>query len=120
MKDINQLLKEQENPKPGSVESKLLESLEQELPMFLGSDFTEKVMMKIAQGEKRSQARFWLVMGLGVLTFFALGFMGLVYFVGWENLSGLKNISIYGVLIGLLVVFIQYLDQMLLPRVRLA
>lgn len=120
MKDIDQLLKEQEHPKPGTADQKLIEALGQELPILLGPDFADKVMMKIAAGERRSQVRFWLIMGLGVLAFFALGFTGLVFFIGWENLAGLKNIAIYGVLIGLLVVFIQYLDHLLLPRVKLA
>lgn len=119
MKDIDQLLKDQENPKKGSVEFDMIKSLETEFQMSFGNQFADKVMSKILAAERKSQQRFWLVLGLGVLSFFTLAFFGLLYFIGWESLAGMKNMAIYGVLIGLLVVFIQYLDQLLLPRMKL-
>lgn len=119
MKEIDQLLKEQENPKEGSTEFHLMKSLEKDFDFTFSSKFTEKIMMKILAKERKSQQRFWLVLSLAVLSFFALAFVGLFYFIGWEGITGMKNIAIYGVMIGLLVVFIQYLDHLLLPRMRL-
>ncbi len=119
MKEIDQLLNEQENPEKGSTEFQLLKSLEKDFNFSFGAQFQEKIMMKILAQERKSQRRFWLILGLGVLSFFALAFVGLFYFIGWEGLIGMKNIALYGVLIGLLVVFIQYLDHLLLPRMKL-
>ena len=119
MKEIDQLLKEQENPQKGSTEFHVMKSLEKDFECSFSDQFTEKIMMKILAGERKSQQRFWLVLSLGVLSFFALAFVGLYYFIGWDGLAGMKNIAIYGVLIGLLVVFIQYLDHQLLPRMKL-
>ncbi len=119
MKEIDQLLNEQENPKEGSTEFHVMKSLEKDFDFSFSAQFTEKIMMKILAQERRNQRRFWLILSLGVLSFFALAFVGLFYFIGWEGLIGMKNIAIYGVLIGLLVVFIQYLDHLLLPRMKL-
>lgn len=120
MKEIDRLLNEQENPEKGSTEFHLMKSLEKDFDISFSSQFTEKIMMKIRAQERKSQRQFWVILSLGVLTFFALAFVGLFYFIGWEGLTGMKNIAIYGVLIGLLVVFIQYLDHLLLPRMKLA
>lgn len=119
MKEIDQLLNDQENPKEGSTEFHLMKSLEKDFDFSFSAKFTDKIMMKVLARERKSQQRFWLILSLGVFSFFALAFVGLFYFIGWEGLIGMKNIAIYGVLIGLLVVFIQYLDHLLLPRMKL-
>jgi len=115
-KEIDQKLLEQEQSGPDSAYGFVMRSLEEEPGSLQSYTLADGVLHKLVKKKQRSGSNYWLIMALIATVFLALGFGSMVLFMGWETFSEIKGLSVYGILIGLMVVAIQYLDEKLLKR----
>lgn len=97
------------------LEKLIDEALKAELPFQLRGDFRDRIISIIQKKERRSQQRFYLLMALGMLTMSAVG-IAIIFFYFPTIFSGsgtMTKILPLAVLIGVLLVVVQYLDKKL-------
>ena len=96
---------------------KVIEDALKIAPTFqLGGDFKDRVTRLIRKNERRTQRKFYLLISMGVLLMFGVGLGMLEYFESMGVLSHLNQIVPVAVLLGGLVVMIQYLDKKLVKE----
>ncbi len=101
------------------IEEVIESALRTEPGFKLTTDFSHKVIKAIRARERRSQRKIYLWMILGILflcgsgaTILLLYFPGLISALSSE--SQVNNLVPLAILIGVLVVFVQYLDKKLI------
>lgn len=101
------------------IEELIDEALKTEPSFQLRKDFKDRVVHAIRKKEKASQRRLYLWMALGTIVIFGFGYGTIAYFMPTvlENFGGainsLENVVPLGVLAGVIVFIIQYLDKKL-------
>ncbi|MEM9327681.1 MAG: hypothetical protein AAGA85_18580 [Bacteroidota bacterium] len=114
--EIDKQLAQQEKAPAGSLYGTIITALEEEPMVPTSHTLTDGVLHKLSLRKEQSKRRYWLFVLLITTSFVVVGFGSLVIFMGWESFREIKDLSIYGILIGLMVVLIQYLDDKLLKR----
>ncbi|WP_370086276.1 hypothetical protein [Ekhidna sp.] len=101
------------------IEKLIDEALKMEPTFQLRKDFKDKVVLTIRKKEKANQRRLYLWMTFGTLIIFGFGYGTIAYFIP-EALQNFGNMASWtsqlipiAVLVGLLVLVIQYLDKRL-------
>jgi len=96
------------------------EALKTELSFKLRGDFKDRVIQAIQRKEKASQRRLYLWMALGIVMIIGMGVGTIAYFmpsvfeaIGSSDTNGTEQIVPLGVLAGVLVLVIQFLDKKL-------
>lgn len=101
------------------IEKLIDEALKAEPAFQLRKDFKDRVVLAIKKKEKASQRRLYFWMVLGTLVIFGFGYCTIAYFIpsALESLgtvsSGTSQLVPIAVLIGLLIMVIQFLDKRL-------
>lgn len=102
------------------IEKLIDEALKIEPAFQLRKDFKDKVVLAIRKREKANQRRLYLWMVFGTLIIFGFGYGTIAYFIpealqSFGNMtSGTSQLIPIAVLVGLLVLVIQYLDKRLI------
>lgn len=104
----------------GRVDEIIEKALKSEPKLEFSEGFADKVVRTIRKKESQNQRKLYLWMALGCLVMFAFGFAIMKTFVpGYlDGFSGdqFNKVIPLAVIIGLIVVFIQYLDQKLVKE----
>ncbi len=95
---------------------RIIEALEEKPRFELPDSFAKNVMGAIALKEEVAHRKYLLLVGAAVFSFLALGFAGLVYFMGWEGISNIRTTLIYALITAFFVAAIQYADQVFVKR----
>ncbi|WP_424961261.1 hypothetical protein [Ekhidna sp.] len=101
------------------IEDLIDEALKTEPSFQLRKDFKDRVLQVIKRKEKASQRRLYLWMALGTLVIFGFGYATIAYFMPTvlESFGGVTNtleqIIPLGILAGVIIFAIQYLDKKL-------
>lgn len=104
------------------IEQLIDEVLRTEPDFQLRKDFKDRVVQIIKRQEKASQRKLYFWMALGTLVIFGFGYTTIAYFLPgtFESLNsfndGLSGIIPLAVLIGLLIIVVQYLDKRLVKN----
>ncbi|SNT29217.1 hypothetical protein SAMN05421640_3232 [Ekhidna lutea] len=104
------------------IEQLIDEALKTEPSFKLGGNFKDRVVLVLRKKEKSNQRKLYFLMALGMLVIFGFGYGTISYFLPslFESFSGLKNMSDQiiplAVLIGVMVIIIQYLDKKLIKN----
>ena len=114
--DIDQQLRKQETADRDSTYHLLMQALDREPTVASNRTLADGELHKLAKKKERSKRNYWLSMVLMTTVFVMLGFGTIVIFMGWESFREIKDLSIYAILIGLMVVAIQYLDDKIWKR----
>lgn len=96
-----------------NVDQIIEEALKVEPQFELGVDFKDRVTKMIKKKERRSQRRLYLLISLGVLVMFGAGAALIQYFGDFKSLSQFDQMGPFAIMIGGLIVVIQYLDKKL-------
>ncbi len=102
------------------IEKLIDEALKAEPAFQLRKDFKDRVVQAIRKKEKASQRRLYIWMALGTLVIFGFGYGTIAIFLpsvleSFGSMSkGTTQLVPVAVLIGLLVLVIQYLDKRLI------
>lgn len=101
------------------LEDLIDEALSTEPSFQLRKDFKDRVVQVVRKRERASQRRLYLWMALGTFIIFGFGYATMAYFMPTvlERFGGMTNtveqIVPMGVLIGIIIIAIQYLDKKL-------
>lgn len=101
------------------IEDLIDEALKTEPTFQLRKDFKDRVVHAIRKREKASQRRLYLWMALGTLVIFGFGYATIAYFMPsvLDSFGGASNtleqVVPLGILAGVIVLVIQYLDKKL-------
>jgi len=105
------------------VENSIEKALRSEPRLNLGDGFADKVVRKIRKRESANQRKLYIWMILGVLAMFGFGYVIIKVFMP-ETITGqsfnlgdqFNKVIPFSVLVGILVVAIQFLDQKLVKE----
>ncbi len=114
-KELDRKLAEQEKAGADSYRY-IMKALETEPSFDSSRTLADGVIHKLGKKRSHSRNNYWLSMLLITAAFVIIGFGSLMIFMGWEGFSEIKDLSIYGIMLGLMVVVIQYLDDKLFRR----
>ena len=89
------------------------EGLRREPGFKLGLDFKDRVAKAIRRKEKISQRRFYVLILVGVILLFSAGVGVMAYFGQLESFKQLGSVAPLAVVIGGMVVAVQWLDKKL-------
>lgn len=93
------------------------EALKTEPSFQLRGDFRDRVVKTIRRKEKGSQRRFFFMMALGIVVMGAFGYAIMAYYFPnlktTDGFSEVNRIIPFGVLLGVIIAGIQYLDKKL-------
>ena len=95
------------------IEEILEEALRKEPDFDFKSGFHDQVIRKIRKHEKSHQQWLYGVIMAGTLTIFGIGAVLVSYFGGFEMLKDMGQIVPMAILLGIIVVIIQFLDKKL-------
>ena len=89
------------------------EALRTEPTFKLKPDFKDKLVQLIRRKERMEQRRVYFFIMLGTLAIVGAGVGAIFFFADLEVFSGLGQLAPMAVLVGAIVVLIQYLDKKL-------
>ena len=115
-KELDEQLKAQEQSDKRSAYGIIFDALEREPAFTQSHTLADGVLHKLQKSRDKSRRNYWMWMAMITAAFVIAGFGSILIFMGWESFSEMKDLSIYGALIGLMVVLIQYFDDKLLRR----
>lgn len=100
------------------IEKLIEDALSAETSFKLNQDFKNKVVQAIRKKERRAQRRIYLWMAFGILFMFFMGYGSLRFYFPdlLQNINQgqeLNSLVPIAVIVGILVVIIQFLDQRL-------
>lgn len=95
------------------IEQLIEETLRQEPHFKLGIDFKDGVVKAIKQRERRSQRKLYILMAVGIVAILAIGVGSLAFFGSLAAFKSMAQLAPLSVLIGSIIVLIQYLDKRL-------
>jgi ABC-type Na+ efflux pump permease subunit len=100
------------------IEQLIDEALRKEPTFQLRKDFKDRVIQAIRKKEKASQRKLYMWMALGTLIIIGFGYGVISYFLpsmmeSFQGFNGSSQIIPLAVLIGVIVIVIQFLDKRL-------
>ncbi|GAB4244534.1 MAG: hypothetical protein Tsb0034_22750 [Ekhidna sp.] len=97
------------------IEKWIDEALRTEPSYKVRGDFRDKVVKAIRRKEQKDQRSIYFWMTFGLLVFCAAGYVSLTYFFPtmFQGFGQLRQITPIAILIGVLIVTVQYLDKKL-------
>ncbi len=98
----------------------IFRELEKSPDFRLSEDFIGNVISRLEKLERVKRRNFYTLMFGGVFALIT-GFVAImVYSFGFESMARFQNITMWGVIIGVMVAIIQFLDQSLIKKRTLA
>ena len=104
------------------IERLIGEALKTEPSFQLRKDFKDRVVRAIRKQEKASQRTIYVWMALGAVIIFGFGYGIMAYFMPslFENFKSLNDgaseLILIAVLVGMIIVIVQYLDKRLVKN----
>ena len=117
-KDIYQHFSQEglKDPRHKKSYEMVFEALGKQPDFKLSGDFAKKVIAKIDQLERKKKRGFYLLMSAGIVVMFGSFVAAMFYSYGPEGMSQFQDITTWGVMIGVIIAVVQYLDRKLIRK----